>query len=425
MPKKKPKKFTDQGVARLKPPVTGQADHWDALAPGFGLRISHGGTRTWLAQVRVLKNGAWKQTRITLGRYPVMSLAEARDAAREAQKDAHAGRDPRGRAKRDKAALEKASQDTWTALAELFLSKYPKKKGLRESTIRDYRRALQGSDIQDWADRPVKNITRDEISDKLDTVAERAPIHANRLRAYWGKFFNWLLSKRKVDVNPVIGIERPAPEISRDRFLEEKEIPSVWQAFDAAGPAFSSMMKVLLLTGQREGEIAALKWSEVVDLDGESPKIELSSERTKNRKPHIIPLSPQAAEIIKAQPRFKGGIYVFTSGNGTNHLKGFSKGKAKIDAALVVANIDIPAWRIHDLRRTVATGLSEWLEIEPHVVESILNHISGFRAGVAGTYNRALYLPQRTTTLISWANHIDGLLGKAAGDNVLTFDKGH
>ena len=424
MSKKKPKKFTDSGVSKLKPPDKGQEDHWDALTPGFGLRISHGGTRTWLVQTRVLKNGAWKQTRITLGRYPTMTLAEARESAREVQKDAQAGKDPRGRAKQDKAALEEASRDTWAVLAEMFLSKYPKSEDLRETTIRDYRRALQGPDIQDWADRPVASITRKDIRIRLDTVAGRAPIQANRLRAYWGKFFNWLVEHEWIEASPVLAVKRPVKERSRDRFLAELEIPDVWQAFDAAGPAFAGMMKILLLTGQREGEIAGLRWSEMVGLDGNDPRIELPADRTKNGEPHIIPLSPQAVEIIQAQPRFKNGIHVFTSDGGKTHLKGFSKGKAKIDAALVAANIDIPAWRIHDLRRTVATGLSEWLEIEPHIVESILNHISGFRAGVAGTYNRALYLPQRTTTLISWGNHIDGLLGKVCGDNVVALGKG-
>ena len=289
MPKKK---LTDAAVSRLKPPATGQIDYWDALTPGFGVRISHGGTRTWLVQARVLKNGAWKQTRITLGRYPTMTLAEAREAARETQKDAHAGKDPRGRAKQDKAALEEASRDTWAALAEMFLSKYPKSEGLKETTIRDYRRALQGSDIQDWADRPVASITRKDIRIRLDTVAGRAPIQANRLRAYWGKFFNWLVEHEWIEVSPVLAVKRPVKERSRDRFLAELEIPDVWQAFDAAGPAFAGMMKILLLTGQREGEIAALRWSEVVDLDGENPKIELAPERTKNHRPHLIPLSP-------------------------------------------------------------------------------------------------------------------------------------
>ncbi|MBT3553214.1 MAG: site-specific integrase, partial [Rhodospirillaceae bacterium] len=391
MLKKKPRKFTDSGVSKLKPPDKGQKDHWDALTPGFGLRISHGGTKTWLVQTRVLKNGEWKQTRITLGRYDAMTLSEAREAARDALKDAQNGKDPGGRAKQDRAALEKASRDTWSALADLFLSKYPKSEGLRETTIRDYRRALQGPDVQDWADRPVGAITRKDIRDRLDSVVERAPIHANRLRAYWGKFFGWLVEKDWVEVNPVQGVARPVSERSRDRFLTEKEIPIIWQAFDAAGPAFADMLKVLLLTGQREGEIAALRWSEVVDLDGENPKIELAPERTKNHRPHLIPLSPQAVEIIRAQPRFKDGIYVFTSGGGKTHIKGFSKGKSKIDAALTETEVAIPPWRIHDLRRTVATGLSEWLDIEPHIVESILNHISGTMAGVAGTYNRAKY----------------------------------
>jgi len=422
MPKKK---LTDAAVSRLTPPASGQIDFWDALTPGFGVRISHGGTRTWLVQARILKNGSWKQTRITLGRYPAMTLGEAREAARDAQKDAQAGKDPRGRAKQDKAALEEASRNTWAASAEMFLAKYPKSEGLREATVRDYRRALQGPDVQDWADRPVASISRKEIKARLNTVADRAPTHANRLRAYWGKFFNWLVDNDRIEASPVIGVKRPVKEKRRDRFLSELEIPDVWQAFDAAGTAFSSMMKILLLTGQREGEIAALTWSEVVDLDGDDPRIELSAERTKNGEPHLIPLPPQAVEIIQAQSRLKHGIYVFTSDGGKTHLKGFSKGKAKIDASLEDADIQIEAWRIHDLRRTVATGLSEWLEIEPHIVESILNHISGFRAGVAGTYNRALYLPQRKASLASWANHIDGLLGKAAGGNVVTLRKGH
>ena len=421
MPKKK---LTDAAVSRLKSPATGQIDYWDALTPGFGVRISRGGTRTWLVQARVLKNGAWKQTRITLGHYPAMTLAEAREAARDALKEAQAGKDPRGRAKQDRASLEKASRDTWAALAEIFLSKYPKSEGLRETTIRDYHRALQGPDVQDWADRPIATITRKDIRGKLDTVVERAPIHANRLRSYWGKFFGWLLEKDWVEVNPVQGVARPVPERSRDRFLTEQEIPIIWQALDAAGPAFADMLKMLLLTGQREGEIAALRWSEVVDLDGENPRIELAPERTKNHRPHIIPLSPQAVEIMRAQPRFKGGVYVFTSGGGKTHIKGFSKGKSKIDAALAKVEVAIPPWRIHDLRRTVATGLSEWLDVEPHIVESILNHISGTMAGVAGTYNRAKYLPRRKTTLSLWANHIDELLGNVAGGNVVSLRPG-
>jgi hypothetical protein len=168
-------KLTDAAVSRLKPPTNGQKDHWDALTPGFGVRISHGGTRTWLVQARVLKNGDWKQTRITLGRYPAMTLAEAREEARGVQKDAQAGKDPRGHAKRNRATMEEASRNTWAALAEIFLVKYAVRKGLRSSTLRDYRRALQGPDVQDWADKPVATFTRKDIRERLDTVAERAP----------------------------------------------------------------------------------------------------------------------------------------------------------------------------------------------------------------------------------------------------------
>jgi integrase len=411
-------KLTDAAVSRLKPPAKGQKDYWDPLTPGFGIRISHGGTKTWLMQTRLLKDGHWKQTRITLGRYPAMTLGEAREAAREAQKEVEAGKDPRGHAKRDRSALEDESRNTWSALAETFMVKYAQRKGLRQSTLRDYRRALQGPDVEDWLDRPVADITRRDIRNRLDTVAERAPIHANRLRAYWGKFFGWLAEHEWIEASPVLGVARPVPERSRNRFLAKQEIIDVWRAFDATGAAFASMIKVLLLTGQREGEIAGLMWSEVTDLDGDDPKVELPSERTKNRKPHIVPLSPQVAKIIRAQPRFKGGVYVFTGDGGATHVSGFSKGKAKIDTALSQAGSAMPSWRIHDLRRTVATGLSEWLNVEPHIVESALNHVSGSKAGVAGTYNRAQYLPQRKSALAAWADMVDGLLGKSAGGEV-------
>ena len=417
-------KLTDAAVSRLKPPDKGQEDHWDALTPGFGVRISHGGTRTWLVQARVLKNGAWKQTRITLGRYPAMTLAEAREAAREAQKDAQAGKDPRGRAKRDKAALEKESRRTWAVLAEDFLAKYKgRKKPLRETTRRDYRRALLGPDVQDWSDRPVASITSEEIQDRLEVVAERAPIHANRLLAYWGKFFNWLVAKRRIEANPVKGLEKPSPEQSRERVLSDQEIPVVWQAFGAAGPAFADVLKLLLLTGQREGEIAGLRWSEVVDLNGDDARIELPAQRTKNHTAHIIPLSPQAIEIIQSQPRFKGGIYVFTTGSGKTHVKGFSKGKAKVDAAIADAGADLPPWRIHDLRRNVATGLQK-LGVRLEVTESVLNHVSGSRGGIIGVYQQHDWAVEKQDALAAWANHVDELLGKATGGNVVSLRMG-
>ena len=136
-------------------------------------------------------------------------LAEAREEARGVQKDAQAGKDPRGHAKRNRATMEEASRNTWAALAEIFLVKYAVRKGLRSSTLRDYRRALQGPDVQDWADKPVATFTRKDIRDRLDTVSERAPIHANRLRAYWGKFFVWLVENEWIEASPVIGVARP------------------------------------------------------------------------------------------------------------------------------------------------------------------------------------------------------------------------
>jgi integrase len=423
-------KLTDAAVQRLKPPDKGQVDYWDELQPGFGLRISFGGSKTWLCQRRILKEGAWKQTRITLGRYPAMTLAEARERARLTMQQVSEGKDPRGMARRDKAAMEEASRQTFKIVGELFMRQWVKRMKRRSSTEKEYRRALFGPDVTDWQDRPVSSFTRAEIRAKLEEVVDRAPYQSNRLRAYLRRFFGWCWENDRIEIDPTAGIKPLAAEVSRDRVLSAEEIVALLVALEEAETVMAPVFKLLLLTGQRREEIVSLRWSEVKDLEGDDPRIELPEKRTKNHRKHIVPLAPQAVAILAKQPRIRnredGGLsdFVFTV-TGNTAVSGISKAKRMVDGGMADAlGQKLEPWRIHDLRRTVTTHMNEKLGIEPHIVEAAVNHISGpAKAGVAGTYNRAKYLLKRRAALTAWANHLDTLAGKAVPENVVALQR--
>ena len=203
--------------------------------------------------------------------------------------------------------------------------------------------------------------------------------------------------------------------------LSNAEIAMLWPAFDQLGYPFGPVFQLLLLTGSRRNEVGGMKWSEI-----EGDTWLLPGERTKNARPHIVPLSSTAREILDYLPRFDGSDYVFTSGRARTRgengervtdrpVSGWGRAKERIDKISGLSD-----WRLHDLRRTVVTGMNEELGIEPHVVEAVVNHQSGgAKSGIAGIYNRALYLPQRKVALESWAQHIIGLVGGEAKSNVV------
>jgi integrase len=186
--------------------------------------------------------------------------------------------------------------------------------------------------------------------------------------------------------------------------LSNPEIKSFWNAADGIGDPFSGLLKLLLLTGCRLNEVAGMRRGEI---DGDQWLI--PGERTKNHRAHVVPLSPLALDIIEKVPSIEGCAYVFST-TGASPVSGWSKIKGRLDSAMKP-----PApWVLHDLRRSCATGMAE-IGIQPYIVEACLNHVSGARAGVAGTYNRAAYLPEKKAALERWAAHIEALVaGKAA-----------
>jgi integrase len=248
--------------------------------------------------------------------------------------------------------------------------------------------------------RPLAQITKREIANCLATVTDRSgPIQANRTRASLSAFFMWCCRRGLVDNNPVDFTERHKEE-SRHRVLSDPELRQLWSALPETD--YGKAAKLLILTGQRRDEIGKLRWSEI---DIARRVISLPRERTKNGKPHDVPLSGPALAILESQPRF--GEYVF----GRCGIKDWSHKKAELDAKLQLEH-----WVVHDLRRTAATRMVD-LGILPHAVEAVLNHY-GHRSGVAGVYNRSLYAAEKAQALARWAEHVMSLVEDRPADIV-------
>jgi integrase len=215
-----------------------------------------------------------------------------------------------------------------------------------------------------------------------------------------------------VPANPVIATNRPAELVTRDRVLTDAELAEIWHA--CGDNDYGRIIRLLILTGQRREEIAALGWPEV---DLGRAMISLPGDRTKNHRPHEVPLSDQGLAILGATPHRDGRDFLFGAGAGA--FSGYSKSKAALDKRIQAARVKaagsadearpMSEWRLHDIRRTVATRMAD-IGIQPHVIEAVLNHVSGHRAGVAGIYNRSLYAAEKRDSLVRWGNHVEALV---------------
>jgi integrase len=292
----------------------------------------------------------------------------------------------------------------WEETAHLLGLSYPRDGG---EAIE-----LTGGLAQRWGDRDAREIDGHDIYAVIEEarrvgvpgIAARtdkaSETRARSLYAALSGAFGWMQRHRIVTVNPCTGVFKPPPPRPRDRVLTGEELRRFWQATSVVARPFGDVLKLLPLTGCRLYEIAALRWDEVVE-DGAA--ISIPGSRTKNHRPHVVPLSETARTIIAQVPRVAGCGFVFTT-DGRSHVSGWSKTKARLDAEMGIA-----PWRIHDLRRTACTGMGE-LGVAPHVIELVVNHVSGVRAGVAGIYNRSELMAERRAALERWAAHVAGIV---------------
>jgi integrase len=384
--------LTVAAVARIKPPTKGQFDYFDKGFPGLALRVSYGSAKTWVYFYRL--HG--KLHRLTLGRVPAMSLAEARDAWRDARNAVGKGENP----------ARKPAPKSFAAVAEEWL----KRDQAPNRSAAEVRRVIERNVMPAWEDRPIATLGRLDVNELIDAVVDRGAITmARRLHAHLHRLFRWSVGRGIIPVNPMADLPKPGAAVKRDRVLAPAEIALVWRATEKAGWPFGPAIRLLILTAARRDEIGALHWAEIGGTE-----IKLSGSRTKNREPHNIPLSTNAAKLIEVLPHVGRSEFVFTT-NGENPVSGWSKAKSLLDDAVAeAAGSSLPPWRLHDLRRTVATGLQR-LGVSLQVIEAILGHVGGSRAGVAGIYQRHSFDAEKRAALEAWAQEVERIVSGKPG----------
>jgi integrase len=379
--------FTKAAVAALEVP-TGKDDtiKWDDTMPGFGVRCRAGGSKTWIAQYRI---GA-QQRRKSLGDIRKVDLTEARKAARQIFASVELGQDPQAKAA-PKLSLKQA------------IDLYQAQTVVRPSTSRKCQHVL-GTLWQPLHSRPLASINRADIAALLETIAvERGRATAGRARIMLAALCVWAVKRGLVEHNVVHGSVNPAAGMSaRDRVLEDNELAAILRASD--DDTFGRIIWLLVLTGCRASEISGLRWGAEIDL--ETGLLIVPPERVKTAKTLRLTLPPQALAILKAIPRKDGCDFVFPSERRTA-FTAWSYCKTALDARVTKAlGRPLAPWTIHDLRRTVRTGLSR-LGVRPDVAEACLNHT---KRGVLGVYDRHDYRREVQAALCVWAEHVTALV---------------
>jgi integrase len=363
-------KVTISSIARL------QGYLWDTHVTGFGARKQTNGTFYY---IRYRHNGT--QTVKSIGRHGPLTPDTARAKAKQLLGVVAGGIDP---------FAQVLSGEGFPAAVERYLER--KKASLKPSSLAEAGRYLRGHAAPLRSLR-LSQIDRRKLAALLGEVETSCgPVSRNRLRGALSGFFNWCIQEGLIDANPVTGTGKADEGASRERVLAPEELRTLWRSL--GDDAFSNVVRLLLLTGQRRNEIGKLTWSEV---DLARKMIVLPAERAKNCRQHELPLSAQALTIIERLPRRNATDFLFAKRGFTN----WDGAKQELDKRLGIAS-----WRIHDLRRSAATYMSE-LGVLPHVVEQTLNHVSGHKAGVAGTYNRSKMSDAVREGLQRWADYID------------------
>lgn len=377
-------RFTQKDVDALDlPPRKTEAIIFDADLPGFGLRLRRGGSRVWIYQFKIGE----RHRRVTLGSATAIPLARARKNAADLHAKVRLGRDPAG--EKDEARVRAA--ETVGAMLQTYIAH--KRTRLRAGSLVNIQRHLL-KHCRPLHGLQLAKADRRAIAARITAVAAGSgPVEANRVRASLAAFFAWCMRQGMCEVNPVLGTDRQ-PERSRARVLDDDELRAIWNA-TKGDDDYSAIVRLLLLTGARASEIAALSWSEVVD-----DRITLPPARTKNAREHVIPLAAVARAIIDVRPRRAERDLIFGQ-RRDRPFAGWDLSKKALDARIGA----IAPWTHHDLRRTMATRMAE-IGVMPHVIEAVLNHVSGHKHGVAGIYNRSTYEREKMIALDRWAEHV-------------------
>lgn len=374
--------LTDKALSALKSkPLRYEVQ--DIYCPGLSVRVTPEGRKTFNVKYRY----GLQQKRMSLGIYPRMSLAEARDRTKEAMRHIDEGSDPAKRRRQPEFRVE--------AVVTEFIQRYarPRNRKWMESE-----RILWRELVAVFGQRDIREIKREHVLEILDGAVDRgAHYQANRILANVRKLFNWCIERGIIETNPATGIKAPTKEVARERKLSTTEIGLLIRACQNDVYPFRQFVPLLLATAQRRGELANMRWSEI-DLPNKTWTI--PAERAKNGKTHFVPLSAYALALLAEVPRFLDCDYVFTT-TRKSPVSGFSKALRRLWEATGADD-----WRYHDLRRTAASGMAQ-ARVQPHVIEKILNHMTGTISGVAAVYNRYEYADEARDALNEWGEVLE------------------
>lgn len=375
------KALTDITLRTAKPPASGTTTLWDGSLKHFGVRINAGGAKSFI----VLLGSGRRQA---IGRYPTISVAQARDKAKIILAERALGK-------------HRPNNITWKKALELYLEAVRVKN--RPHTHHEYSRTLKS--YFPFGDKKLADITKQDISQKLARLKE-TPSQQKHAAIYLKVFFNWAIAEEYVETNPLQSYKQGKPS-RRKRVLTDAELRAVWNASYKIEGLFGTIVRLIILTGQRRGEIAALLRS---FYSHNQQTVTLPGELTKNHLEHTFPVGPMASQTIMAQigsPTRRGSDYLFPSRTSIERpFNGWSKCKNELDELA-----SIPHWTLHDIRRTFRTNLGR-LKVRPDIAERLVNHASA-RTEMEETYDLYTYLPEMRDAMERWEAFIHELTTKA------------
>ena len=377
-------------LKRLQPTENRQVDYFDEKQPGLCLRLGKSGTKSFAVVYRV--KGSRKKRRVTIGRFPALSLADARKKARQVMIDAERGKDA------GKKKQELLQAPTFKELCEIYLDKHAKHK----KSYKEDKRKIERDLVPAWGAAKAHEVKKRDVIRLLDKIVDRgSPISANRTLALIRKIFNFGIERDLVEHNPCAMVKAPGKEKARDRVLNNDEIRRLWAAFDEVlTPAMANIQKLRLITAQRGIEVCSMRWQ---DIDFETGWWTIPPEISKNKMAHRVPLSGMALDIIQEQQkRNADSEWVFPSRKQTaGHVRWFQRSFNKVRVHSGLEDITM-----HDLRRTAASFMTG-MGISRLVVSKILNHAEH---GVTHVYDRHGYDAEKRAALEKWATRLEQIL---------------
>jgi integrase len=406
---------------------------WDDRIVGFGLKVSPSGGKVYIYRYRLSRPGLAANTpprKYTIGRHGDLTPEQARKRAQELAALVAGGIDPRQQeldvvAAQDETARLALEQErvqrelAFSRVADLWLEYYEKDVGRRASSVAMAKLVVQRYLRPTLGDKPMPHIARHDLQPVLDAI----PVHKRGIRravfAYASVLWGWALRRGYVDVNPMTGMEKPPAPAARERILSDEELALVCRSAEVAHRVWSTFFRLLVFTGQRRSEVAGMTWGE---LDRATGMWTIPAARAKNGKAHLVPLAPVVVLILDGLADGSDwpqrGFVLTTTGRSA--VSGISKAKAALDDAIAAASQgeELAPWRLHDIRRTVATGLQR-LGVRFEVTEAVLNHVSGAKGGVAGVYQRHDWATEKRVALDAWATHVERLLMGTDCNNVV------